>query len=377
MTNDSPFLLSWIHRRFITSIIETPLQLQHLALKNRIIRSAVHSFLAGEDGYMTAAEYNMYEVLAKNGIGTIITGHCCVDPLGRANPEQVNIYEDCFTDQFRKAVAIAHAHDVRFIPQINHAGPRAIDNEDLVDVVARPLKKGRHARALTVEEIHHIEQCFIEAAKRLQQSGCDGVQLHAAHSYLLSRFLDPTFNQREDAYGGTIENRFRMTEEIIRGIQEACGEDFSVLLKVNVDTKAEDAEGYHRDMVWLLQRAKALGVELVEFSGVDFINQPKTATLYYLPQIKRLHEEVPDMPLSLVGGVRSLADMETVIEAGIACVSLGRALIAEPDFVTKELSGGEKSICLSCSRCFVLPHMHPGIRCVWVWKKEHAKMKTL
>ena len=231
------------------SIIETPLQLQHLALKNRIIRSAVHSFLAGEDGYMTAAEYNMYEVLAKNGIGTIITGHCCVDPLGRANPEQVNIYEDCFTDQFRKAVAIAHAHDVRFIPQINHAGPRAIDNEDLVDVVARPLKKGRHARALTAEEIHHIEQCFIEAAKRLQQSGCDGVQLHAAHSYLLSRFLDPTFNQREDAYGGTIENRFRMTEEIIRGIQEACGEDFPVLLKVNVDTKAEDAEGYHRDMV--------------------------------------------------------------------------------------------------------------------------------
>ena len=222
------------------SIIETPLQLQHLALKNRIIRSAVHSFLAGEDGYMTAAEYNMYEVLAKNGIGTIITGHCCVDPLGRANPEQVNIYEDCFTDQFRKAVAIAHAHDVRFIPQINHAGPRAIDNEDLVDVVARPLKKGRHARALTVGEIHHIEQCFIEAAKRLQQSGCDGVQLHAAHSYLLSRFLDPTFNQREDAYGGTIENRFRMTEEIIRGIQEACGEDFPVLLKVNVDTKAED-----------------------------------------------------------------------------------------------------------------------------------------
>ena len=359
------------------SIIDTPLQLQHLALKNRIIRSAVHSFLAGEDGYMTAAEYNMYEVLAKNGIGTIITGHCCVDPLGRANPEQVNIYEDCFTDQFRKAVAIAHAHDVRFIPQINHAGPRAIDNEDLVDVVARPLKKGRHARALTVEEIHHIEQCFIEAAKRLQQSGCDGVQLHAAHSYLLSRFLDPTFNQREDAYGGTIENRFRMTEEIICGIQEACGRDFPVLLKVNVDTKAEDAEGYHRDMVWLLQRAKALGVELVEFSGVDFINQPKTATLYYLLQIKRLHEEVPDMPLSLVGGVRSLADMETVIEAGIACVSLGRALIAEPDFVTKELSGGEKSICLSCSRCFVLPHMHPGIRCVWVWKKERAKMKTL
>lgn len=223
------------------SIIEMPLQLQHLALKNRVIRSAVHSFLAGEDGYMTAAEYAMYETLAENNLGTIISGHCCVDPLGRANPEQVNIYADSFTDQFRKVVAIAHAHDARFIAQINHAGPRAIDNEDLADVVARPLKKGRHARALTVEEIHHIEQCFIAAAKRLQSAGCDGVQLHAAHSYLLSRFIDPTFNQREDAYGGTIENRFRMVEEIIRGIHEACGKDFPVLIKVNVDTKAEDA----------------------------------------------------------------------------------------------------------------------------------------
>ena len=346
------------------SIIETPLQLQHLALKNRVIRSAVHSFLAGEDGYMTAAEYAMYETLAENNLGTIISGHCCVDPLGRANPEQVNIYADSFTDQFRKAVAIAHAHDARFIAQINHAGPRAIDNEDLADVVARPLKKGRHARALTVEEIHHIEQCFIAAAKRLQSAGCDGVQLHAAHSYLLSRFIDPTFNQREDEYGGTIENRFRMVEEIICGIHGACGKDFPVLIKVNVDTKAEDAEGYHRDMVWLLRRAKALGVELVEFSGVDFINLPKTATLYYLPQVKRLRAEV-----------RSLADMEAVIKAGIECVSLGRSLIAEPDFVTKELAGGEKSICVSCSRCFVLPHMHPGIRCVWAWKKERARQK--
>lgn len=357
------------------SIIEKPLQLQHLTLKNRVIRSAVHSFLPDQDGRMTDAEYDMYETLAKNGVGTIITGHCCVDPLGRANPEQVNIYSDAYTEQFRRAAAIAHAHDVRFIPQINHAGPRAIDNDDLVDVVARPLKKGHHARALTVEEIHHIETCFIDAAKRVKEAGCDGVQLHAAHSYLLSRFLDPTFNQRTDEYGGSIENRCRMTEEIIRGIKETCGEDFPVLIKVNVDTKDEDAEGYHDEMVYLLHRAKELGVELVEFSGADFINQPKDATLYYFPQIKRLKDEVPEMPMSLVGGVRSLADMEKVISAGIECVSLGRALIAEPDFVKKELAGGEKSICVSCSRCFVLPHMHPGIRCIWAWKKERARRK--
>lgn len=360
----------------MSNMIEQPLELPHLMLKNRVIRSAVHSFLADKAGYMTEAEYKMYETLEDNHIGTIITGHCCVDPRGRANPEQVNIYDDCFIPQFRRAVEEAHARDVRFIVQINHAGPRAIDNDDLADVVARPLKKGRTARALTKEEIKEIEAHFIAAARRVQQAGADGVQLHAAHSYLLSRFIDPTFNQRTDEYGGDIEGRFRMTEEIIRGIHEACGPDFPVLLKVNVDTKHEDAKGYHADMVWLLHRAQELGVTLVEFSGVDFINLPHGATLYYLEEAARLKRAVPSMPLSLVGGVRSLADMEKVMAAGIECVSLGRALIAEPDFVTKELSGGEKSICLSCSRCFVLPHMHPGVRCVWAWKKIRAAQKA-
>ncbi|WP_298463573.1 NADH:flavin oxidoreductase [uncultured Mitsuokella sp.] len=360
----------------MSNMIERPLELPHLTLKNRVIRSAVHSFLAGRDGYMTEAEYKMYEALAANHIGTIITGHCCVDPRGRANIEQVNLYDDCFIPQFRRAIETAHAQDARFIVQINHAGPRAIDNDDLADVVARPLKKERTARALTKAEIKDIEAHFIAAARRAQQAGADGVQLHAAHSYLLSRFIDPTFNQRTDEYGGDIEGRFRMTEEIIRGIHEACGPDFPVLIKINIDTKHEDARGYHDDMVWLLHRVHALGVTLVEFSGVDFINLPHDATLYYLEEAVRLKQEVPEVPLSLVGGVRSLADMEKVMASDIGCVSLGRSLIAEPDFVTKELSGGGKSICLSCSRCFVLPHMHPGVRCVWAWKKIRAAQKA-
>ena len=164
---------------------EVPLELAHIQLKNRVIRSAVHSFLASPEGYMTEAEYAMYDTLAKNQVGTIITGHCCVDALGRANPEQVNIYDDCYTDQFRRAGEIVHREGAKFIPQISHAGPRAIDNEDLADVVARPLKKDREARALTLEEIHYIEQRFVKAAERLQSAGVDGVQLHAAHSYLL------------------------------------------------------------------------------------------------------------------------------------------------------------------------------------------------
>lgn len=356
--------------------IEVPLELPHITLKNRVIRSAVHSFLADKAGYMTEAEYGMYESLAKNHIGTIITGHCCVDPLGRANPEQVNIYADEFAGQFQRAVAIAHEQGVAFIPQISHAGPRAIDTEDLADVTARPLKKDREARMLTLAEIQAIEGRFIAAAKRLQGAGVDGVQLHAAHSYLLSRFIDPTFNQRTDEYGGTVENRFRIIENIIRGIKSACGEQFPVFIKINVDTEAEDQAGYAADMQWILRRCHALGVELVELSGVDFINQPRTDTLYYLEKAQALKTAVPEQALSLVGGIRSLFDMDEAIAAGMDAVSLGRALIAEPDFVTKQLAGAEKSICVSCSRCFVLPHMHPGIRCVWAWKAEKSRQKA-
>ena len=358
------------------SSIESSIQLPHLRVKNRVIRSATHSFLPSEDGRMTDAEYAMYETLAQHDVGLIITGHCCVDPLGRANKQQVNIFDDSCIDQFRKAAAIAHAKGALFVPQMSHAGPRAIDNDDLADVTARDLKKHRHARELTVDEIHRIESNFILAAARLKYAGVDGVQLHAAHSYLLSRFIDPTFNQRTDAYGGSVENRFRIVREIIEGIHAKCGDDFPVLVKINLDTKHEDHAGYHEAMIYMLRECHALGVELVELSGVDFINQPKDATLYYLAEGKALKAAVPEQPMSLVGGVRSLADMEAVLAAGFEMVSLSRALIAEPDFVTKAIVGGEASICVSCCRCFVLPEMHKGMRCVWQWKKARAAAKS-
>lgn len=209
---------------------------------------------------------------------------------------------------------------------------------------------------LTVEEIHAIERRFIQAAVRLQKAGVDGVQLHAAHSYLLSRFIDPTFNQRTDEYGGDVAGRFRMTERIIRGIHEACGPSFPVLIKINIDTKQEDHAAYREDMIWILSRCRELGVSLVELSGVDFINQPKTATLYYLDEAKLLRQAVPQMPLSLVGGVRSLADMEAVLDAGLDAVSLGRSLIAEPDscqrlWREKPLSAFPATAVLSCPKC--------------------------
>lgn len=343
--------------------IEQAVELCHLTSKNRLIRSAVHSFLGNTDGTMTKAEYDMYETLAKNDVGMIITGHCSVAPTGRANEEQINIYDDIYIPQFTKACEIVHAYGAKFIVQINHAGPRAVGIEDYADVVECELKKHHFARELRVDEIEAIVQAFISAAVRVQKAGCDGVQIHAAHSYLLSRFIDATFNQRTDEYGGSIENRFRICEDIIRGIKKACGENFPVLIKINNDSKTDD-ETYGMDMVYMLKKSKALGIELVECSGVDFISRPRTDTLYYLERVAKLRREV-DIPMSLVGGVRSLADMETVLDSGIDMVSIGRPFICEPDLLPKLFAGQKKAKCLSCNKCFAIPHIRTGMRCVF------------
>ena len=351
--------------------VEQEIKLSRLVCKNRLIRSAVHSFLGDTQGQMTEEEFAMYETLAANGIGMIITGHCNVSPKGKANEEQIGIFSDRYIPQFKKAAKIVQQQGAKFIVQISHAGPRAVGQEELVDVVDRELKKNRQARELTLAEISGIEQDFIAAAKRLQQAGVDGVQLHAAHSYLLSRFLDKTFNQRQDAYGGSVENRFRICAEIITGIKAACGDDFPVLIKLNNDSKTED-EAYAADMVYMLRRCKALGVELAECSGVDFLAKKREERLYYLDRIAALRQQV-ELPLSLVGGVRSLADMDAVLEAGIDMVSLGRPLVCEPDLLPRLLGGQPESRCLSCNKCFALPHIRPGLRCVLQRKLKKAQ----
>lgn len=350
--------------------VEESIQLGQMICKNRLVRSAVHTFLGNTDGTMSEAEYNAYEELAKNQIGLIITGHCSVSPQGMANTEQTAIYADRFISQFTQLKQRVEQYGSKLVVQINHAGDRAVGVVDLAGVMARELKKGRSCRMLTVEEIAVIREQFIAAACRLQQAGVDGVQIHAAHSYLLSQFLDETFNQRDDAYGGSVENRFRLLGEIISGIRARCGAEFVILVKINSDNRADDVQ-YEADLAAILAHCEQLGVTAVELSGCDFITQPKEARTYYLPRAAKLRQGIR-MPLILVGGVRCLDDMEVVLASGIDMVALGRPLICEPDFFSKALADNAESACLSCNRCFVVAKIRAGLRCV-LHSRKNAK----
>ncbi|WP_182187588.1 NADH:flavin oxidoreductase [Pectinatus frisingensis] len=354
--------------------LDTPVQLSHLRLKNCFIRSAVHSFLGSTDGFMTDAEYQMYNTLSQNNIALIISGHCCVLAGGLANEEQIRIDDDKYIAQFHRAAKLIHQHNSLFMPQISHAGPRAIDTDNLFDVSARELKKNHHAAQLSCEQITVIKKAFITAAYRLKQAGVDGIQLHAAHSYLLSRFIDKTFNNRQDKYGGDIKNRFRLCSEIISGIKEKCGDDFPIAIKINSDSQTDD-ETYAADMDYVIDKCQQLGIEFIEWSGVDFINQPRSDSLYYFKRINTFAQN-HSIPMSIVGGVKSVNDINTILASKIKLISLARTLICEPDILTKFASGQtQKSSCLSCNRCFAIPHIHPGIRCILHWKKMRQQHK--
>ncbi|WP_196593724.1 NADH:flavin oxidoreductase [Pectinatus sottacetonis] len=348
--------------------LNTPIQLSHIKLKNPFIRSAVHSFLGTEDGFMTNEEYTMYDTLSRNHLALIISGHCCVLSGGLANKEQIRIDNDNYIAQFSKAADLIHKNNCLFIPQISHAGPRAVDTDDLYDVTECEIKKNRYAKRLSIEQIQIIKKAFIDAAYRLKQAKVDGIQLHAAHSYLLSRFIDESFNTRTDEYGGSIENRFRLCTEIIKGIKKTCGKDFAVAIKINNDTNA-DNQKYAADMQYVIKKCQQLDVEFIEWSGVDFINQPRTSSLYYFDRINSF-AKLSHLPMSIVGGIKSMADIEKVLSSNIKLISLGRSLICEPDILTKFAQGKTtKSSCLACNRCFAIPHLHKNIRCILHWKK--------
>lgn len=355
--------------------LDKPVKLSHLKLKNPFIRSAVHSFLGTEEGFMSDAEYKMYDELSSNHIALIISGHCCILAGGLANQEQIRIDDDKYIAQFTKAATIIHKNNCLFIPQINHAGPRAIDTENCFDVSEGSLPKNRYAQELSIEQIRSIRDAFVAAAYRLQQAGVDGVQLHAAHSYLLSRFIDKTFNKRKDQYGGNIENRFRLCAEIIEGIHNKCGADFPIAIKINNDT-VTDNDSYADDMRYVIDKCKSFNVEFIEWSGVDFINQPRTSSLYYFDRIANFAAH-SDLPMSIVGGIKSIDDIARVAASNITLISLGRSLICEPDILTKFATGKSKKIaCISCNRCFAVPHLHPGVRCVLQWREIRKQMQA-
>lgn len=341
------------------------IEFKNITINNKFVRSATNEKMANECGTINNALVEVYEKLAQNGVGLIITGHAYVSKNGMANLTQVAIYNDSFNNGLKKIVNAVKKYDSKLVCQISHAGGKAKSEEG--EAIVAPssvviMTEASLPKELTIAEINQIKLDFTAAALRAKAVGFDGVQVHCAHGYLLSEFADPTFNKRTDNYGGNAENRFRLTREIISDIKRECGNDFPVFLKINSNIP-ENNEEYENDLIYVLKTCKNLGVEAVELSGYDFTSFKKDSSPYYLKKAAKLRKQI-NIPIILVGGIRSLNDVEQVLNAGIDMVSLSRPLICEPDLITKLKNGQDKAKCISCNQCFTLP-LRKGKRCVF------------
>lgn len=346
----------------------SPTEIGSLQLKNRLVRSATAERLATEPvGRATPALAALYRDLARGGVGLIISGHAYVDPDGKAHPEMLSAHCDQMIPGLRSLADAAHAEGGRLALQINHGG-RQCDSKSVPVSLAPspvPMPSGETPREMTAGEIVAVVDAFGQAARRAQLAGIDAVQIHGAHGYLVSQFLSPHSNRRTDAWGGDFERRLRFLAAICEAVRGQVGPDYPVFIKLGImDNPDRVPDGLTLDDgARVVARLADLGVDAVEVSGgfsggqADFVGRlavgSKSPEAYFRPLAQRA-KAVTQLPVILVGGLRSRSVMDDVLAVGDAdLVALCRPLIREPDLPNR-LQAGEATAaaCISGGRCW-------------------------
>jgi 2,4-dienoyl-CoA reductase-like NADH-dependent reductase (Old Yellow Enzyme family) len=355
----------------------TPLAINSLVLPNRFIRSATWEGMATVDGQVTPKLTDTMVALAEGGVGLIVSGHAYVDRIGQASPWQLGIYDDSLVDGLQSMTAAVHATGGRIVAQLAHAGTFALEKVTQTTPVAVSAFDGlaKTPRAeFSAKDIEEVKEAYGVAARRAKTAGFDGIQLHSAHGYLLSQFLSPWFNRRTDAYGGSLDNRARIHVEIIRAIRQDLGENFPVLVKMNCEDFSEGGLSV-AESIKAAHKMAAAGIDAVELSGGLLTsgklsptrpNINKEEKEAYFQAAAREFKKAIDVPLILVGGIRSPAVAEGLLEDGVADgFALSRPLIREPDLIKRWQSGDRgPARCLSDNLCFRPGMMGKGIYCV-------------
>jgi 2,4-dienoyl-CoA reductase-like NADH-dependent reductase (Old Yellow Enzyme family) len=354
-------------------------KINQMELKNRFVRSATWEGLANPDASCSKKIADMMLELAKGQVGLIITSHAYVNQYGQGSIRQLGIYDDRFISGYKEIVEKVHKEGSKIVLQITHAGGRALAqliNSKPFGPSSLKIKDILSCREITTSEIFKITEDFKMAAVRAKKAGFDGVQIHGAHGFLLSQFLSPFFNRREDEYGGSIENRARLILEILRAIRSELGRQFTVLIKLNSDDFIEG--GFTpSEMVQVSIMLESAGIDAVELSGGTGFKISKYSSsrvskidskedeVYYLDAAK-LYKRKISVPLILVGGIRSYELAKELVEKELVdYISLCRPLIREPNLIKRWQEGDiKKAKCISCNGCFVPARAGEGIYCV-------------
>lgn len=354
-------------------------KINQMELKNRFVRSATWEGLADADGSCSKELSKLMLELARGQVGLIISSHAYVNQTGQAGVRQLGIYSDQLIPSYVEMVKKVHQEGSKIILQIAHAGCRApisLTEAQSLGPSSLEIEGCGVCQEMTKTEIFQTVEDFKRAAVRAKEAGFDGVQIHAAHGFLLSQFLSPFFNKRKDEYGGSIGNRARIILEILRAIRSELGKQFVVLIKLNSDDYI--AGGFtQNDMMQVSAMLESGGIDAVELSGGTGLSLSRYSSsrlgklgfkedeVYYRDAAK-LYKKKISVPLILVGGIRSYEVAWELIEKGLAdYISLSRPLIREPNLIKRWQEGKtERATCISCNECFVPIRAGKGIYCV-------------
>lgn len=340
-------------------------------MKNRFVRSAVWMKMATDDGHLTPELVQVYKDLADGGVALITTGYTYIDPAGQPNPRMTSMADDTYIDEWREVIDYIHQRGAKIVMQIVYTGsqtnmPAAREREVLAPSAVENRVTGIMPREMTREEIRQIERKFADAAVRVRRAGFDGVELHAAHGYLLSQFLTPYYNRRTDEYGGPIHNRARMLYETAAMIRTAVGQDFPLLVKLNFRDEMAPGEGleYPESLAMFKHLSEHRLFDIIEVSACNEssgtgrmaartrIRKPETQS-YFRSEVAEIASAI-STPVILMGGNRTPSLLTDILNSTrIPLFSLARPLLSEPDLINKWHDNPQYTPrCVSCNHCW-------------------------
>ncbi|NIN64909.1 MAG: NADH:flavin oxidoreductase [Anaerolineae bacterium] len=342
-----------------------------LQLPNRLIRSATAEYMSDLDGKPEQPLADLYRELARGGIGLIITGHAFVHEGGRCNLHMTGIHGDDLIPAMEMLTIAVHDEEGRVVVQINHGGRQcpaeAIPGPAVAPSPVALSKDSERPQELNEEGIREIISAFGDAAGRAKAAGFDGVQIHAAHGYLINQFNSSAANWRPDRWGSTPAGRMRFLEEVASSVRDRVGEEYPVLIKLGMEDYVRDGLTL-KDSADIVRHLSDWGIDGLEISGGIGRTSVRKDILrpedegYFLDGA-RMAREATDLPIILVGGMRSKRVMEAILQEGSAdFISMSRPLIREPDLPRRLREGQNRASCISCNRCWPPPGEY-GIAC--------------
>lgn len=322
-----------------------------ITVKNRLVKAAMEENMADANLQPDHSLLSLYRYWAHGGVGMIITGNVMVDHLAMTGPGGVVIPENGSLQAFEKWAGVIKSGGAKAIMQLNHPGrqmPREIADKAWAPS-AVPLNLGRYSKqfaqpvAMTCEQIHQVTHRFAHAAKRAKMAGFDGVQIHAAHGYLLSQFLSPLSNQRQDEWGGSLINRARLLLNVACQVRATCGNDFVVMIKLN-SGDFQRGGFTPQDAAEVVTALERLNIDAIELSGGNYespamqgrgeLNAELSDDAYFLSIAKAI-SGTSRIPVMTTGGISKKDTAEKVVQGGCALVGMASALAFTPDLPLK------------------------------------------